>query len=316
MKCLVVGHRGLIGSAISRELIQFAEEFVHEIGVRWASPNDAIVDIKRITDSFKGFVSKESWAVFWCAGKGFLGSIEGELEPEIEIFEQFLSDLSKWENKRGVVVLASSAGAIWNASGLDRIDENTPDIGVSPYALAKLRQEKSLNEFCLQTNIRGVVARISSVYGAGQDLHKQQGLISRMCIAAVTRTPISIFVPLETTRNYIFSTDLAKMLIQTAQTEVRKQDLVRGAKKVVLCSRDNHSIASICKAVEDVSRRKLLKSTHLLGNVAKYPLHFQLRPKNLATIAGCESTTLLAGVSVVYREILNQYQMGLISRSS
>ena len=313
MKCLVVGSRGLIGSAISRELTQLDDVYTQALGIRWTDDSAAKSDLRSIFDSFRGFVGDETWAIFWCAGKGFLGSLPGALDLEIEVFRSFLSDIATWANTDGVVVFASSAGAIWNPTRSERIDEDTPENGVTPYAQAKLLQETILQQFCRESSIGGVIARISSVYGDGQDLEKQQGLISRMCLASVTRTPVSIFVPLETTRNYVFARDLAKMMVKAARIELQSESKGRDAKKLIMCSRDNHSVASICRAVESVSQHKLLKSTHLSSEMLRYPLHFQLRPRNSEGLLECESTTLVAGVSIVYREILRRYQLGLIS---
>jgi UDP-glucose 4-epimerase len=312
MKCLVVGHRGLIGSAVSRELSQTEDVYTQESVVRWADISAAKSDLQAIAGSFRAFVGSEQWVIFWCAGKGFLGSLPGELDSEVEVFRSFLSDIAAWGNTDGVVVFASSAGAIWNPTNSVSIEEDTPDNGTTPYAQAKLHQETILRQFCRESSVGGIIARISSVYGDGQDLQKQQGLISRMCLASVTRTPVSIFVPLETTRNYIFARDLAKMMIKAARAEIQSASKVRDVKKFIMCSRDNHSIASVCRAVESVSRQKLLKSTHLSGDLMRYPLHFQLRPRNSKELLECESTTLIAGVSVVYKEILRRYQLGLI----
>ena len=310
MKVLVIGHRGLIGSAVLRSLNLKNQEFGYKSKIRWEQTQEAIIDLEVLLSSFNSFVGQEKWAIIWSAGKGHLGSTYDEMETEEKLFQSVLRTVATWTNTNGLIGLVSSAGAIWSASSTALISEKSPPSGQSPYALSKIRQEEMLAETCQRTRIRGLAARVSSVYGINQDLTKPQGLISRLCASTVARRSIEIYVPLETTRNFIFSDDAASMIAQ-ASTKILEEDGSRGQLTTrVICSRDNYSIASICKAVELVVHRKPLVVSKVTREAERYPLHFNLRTDYFAEFSRFEATTLVAGISTVYKEMLSAFQSG------
>jgi UDP-glucose 4-epimerase len=310
VKVLVIGRRGLIGSAVIRSIFPSQAIFGFESTIRWGKTQDAILDLQVLLGDFCEFVGQEKWIVLWSAGKGHLGSTTEEMETEEALFQTVLQTVSKWTNTDGLIGLVSSAGAIWSASSTRSVSEKSPPSGRSPYALSKLRQEALLAETCQRSQIRGLAARVSSVYGINQDLSKPQGLISRLCASTVARRSIEIFVPLETTRNFIFSDDAASMIAGTL-TKILERDELRGRSSTrVICSRENYSIATICKAVELVVHRKPLVVSKITRETERYPLHFRLQTDHFAEISKFESTTLVAGISTVYKEMLGSFQAG------
>ena len=73
--------------------------------------------------------------------------------------------------------------------------------------------EARTRDFARRTGVPTMIGRITNVYGPGQNLGKAQGLISQLGKAYLLRQPISLYVSLDTTRDYIFVDDCARMII-------------------------------------------------------------------------------------------------------
>jgi UDP-glucose 4-epimerase len=58
-----------------------------------------------------------------------------------------------------------------------------------------------------------LIGRIANIYGPGQNLAKAQGLISQICRSHLTGQPLSIFVSLDTLRDYLFAPDCAALIV-------------------------------------------------------------------------------------------------------
>jgi uncharacterized SAM-binding protein YcdF (DUF218 family) len=74
---------------------------------------------------------------------------------------------------------------------------------LAPYGEVKLGMEEALRAAAAEIGAAALVGRISNLYGPGQDLSKPQGLISRVCIAHLTRAPLPVMVSLDTMRDYL-----------------------------------------------------------------------------------------------------------------
>jgi UDP-glucose 4-epimerase len=75
-----------------------------------------------------------------------------------------------------------------------------------------LAGEQRAAAFAAATGVPVVIGRITNLYGPGQNLSKPQGLISHLCQAQLTRQPISVYVSLDTIRDYLFVDDCADMI--------------------------------------------------------------------------------------------------------
>ena len=58
-----------------------------------------------------------------------------------------------------------------------------------------------------------MIGRIANLYGPGQNLDKPQGLVSQLCAAHLERRPVSIWVSLDTLRDYLYAPDCAQMVL-------------------------------------------------------------------------------------------------------
>jgi nucleoside-diphosphate-sugar epimerase len=144
-----------------------------------------------------------------------IGTSRQTLDREVHTFGAFLDRLiamSDLAPAPEAFFLASSAGGTYGGSAAPPFTEATEPVPISPYGEAKLAAEDRLRRFAVQSGVPVVIGRLANLYGPGQDLSKAQGLISQLCKAHHERRPLSIFVSLDTARDYLFSDDAAKMV--------------------------------------------------------------------------------------------------------
>jgi UDP-glucose 4-epimerase len=77
----------------------------------------------------------------------------------------------------------------------------------------KLVMEQLVAELAEATGARGVLGRISTLYGPGQRIDKPQGFVAHLCKSFLTRRPMTIYVPLDTMRDYIYADDAAEVIV-------------------------------------------------------------------------------------------------------
>jgi UDP-glucose 4-epimerase len=247
-----IGAGGLIGSAV----VRVADRSFTGRAIPWSDP-DAARDA--LVESLQDFAREcqetaAPWAVVWAAGAATVSASEADAEREAELFRTFAGDLSTSDlSSDGVVVLVSSAGGIHAGSPSPPFDESTPPAPISPYGQARLAQEQAAAKL-LGPRWPVVLARVSNVYGPGQDLSKLQGLISRLAVCSLTREPLNLFVPLSTVRDYIYVDDVAALIHAWIAQEAGTS---AGARVRVLASGQGTSIGQLVRTAQDVGHRKV-----------------------------------------------------------
>ncbi|MDO8381396.1 MAG: NAD-dependent epimerase/dehydratase family protein [Microbacterium sp.] len=182
--------------------------------IRWADADRARDDLAA---GMRELVSSDAnrIEVYWCAGRGVTSSAPSQLDAEFDTFDAFLRlllALPEVDRSRLAVFLASSVGGAYAAAPLPPFTEATPPAPSSAYGRTKLRMEAALAEATLAGGWRSFVARITNLYGPGQDLAKGQGLLSVIVASYVTHRPVSIYVSLDTLRDYIYEDDCARVV--------------------------------------------------------------------------------------------------------
>lgn len=215
----VIGSGGLLGSAVLRLLRDSSDSVAEGSRVRW-STSQAEADLRggvtRLVERAEG----GSWRIFWCAGVGVTGSSEESLLTEVERFEAMLDALAALPEsvrRRGLLFVASSAGAVFAGASGAPFDETSEPHALGAYGRAKLMIEDATARFSASHQVRCLVGRIANLYGPGQSLAKPQGLISHLCRSHVQRVPLSVYVPLDTLRDYIFVDDCASLLLDACE---------------------------------------------------------------------------------------------------
>ena len=212
---LVVGAGGLLGTALSTALRAHGDHVVAAAPVAWTTRR-AGADLRAVVRGLADTVAETQspWRVAWCAGAGVTGTGEDVLDQEVETLSRFLADLAAEPRLgRGTFFLASSAGALYAGCGREGpFDETVEPRPISAYGHAKLAAERAAGEFAAATGSQVLIGRIANLYGPNQDLAKAQGLISHLCRGYLTRQPVSIYVALDTIRDYLFVDDCAAMV--------------------------------------------------------------------------------------------------------
>lgn len=205
--------------------------------------------------------------------------------------------------------LASSAGALY--AGNDRggpYDERDATRPISAYGHAKVACEAAATEFAKATGHQVLIGRIANLYGPNQNLGKAQGLISHLCRGFLTRQPTSIFVPLDTIRDYLYVDDcaamIADMLLAGAGVPAEPVALK------VLASQQGTTIASLVALCRHVFKRP---PQLVLGSSAT--TRFQVRDLRLRSVSWPEIdhrvlTPLPAGLAATAAGMLRAAQHG------
>jgi UDP-glucose 4-epimerase len=216
----VIGAGGLLGSAVVRSLSgrDGASPF-RGPRVRW-NEAEADDDLRAGVERLITEAGEHPWRVFWCAGVGVTGSSAASLRTEVSRFQTLLSAIAALDadvRERGMLFVTSSAGALYAGSHGAPFTESTPPHPLGEYGLAKQAIEEAAERFSQESGVRCLVGRIANLYGPGQSLAKPQGLISHLCRSHVRRTPLSVYVPLDTLRDYIFVDDCADLLVAACE---------------------------------------------------------------------------------------------------
>ncbi|MFD4369003.1 NAD-dependent epimerase/dehydratase family protein [Rhodococcus sp. NPDC058521] len=263
----VVGSGGLLGGALTAELRRrgvnplISKVLWHDNSLARAV---LIEDARRlVADSAGG-----PWQVIWCAGAGVNGTTVEEFATENALLGAVLDELAA-AGESGTVFHASSAGGVYAGVPAPPHTENSPVAPLGDYGRAKLAAEQLVTDFALRHEARAVIGRLANLYGPGQNLAKPQGLISHLCRGYLLASPVSIYVPMDTLRDYLYVTDAAEMVADTLD---HARHAPTGAVTKIYGSGQSVTIGSILGACRTVFRRKpnvVLASSPLAAVQAK-----------------------------------------------
>lgn len=262
---LVVGARGLLGAAVTRTLMSRGTP-VSTVAVPWAEPAHAAQSLLAAAATARQTWG-DSWALAWCAGAGVTGTTQASLDAEIATLAQVVDGmLAPGGCAPSAFFLASSAGGVYAGSSDPPFTELTEPAPLAAYGRAKLEAEAVVARLT-HAHTRVLVGRISNLYGPGQDLSKQQGLISRLCRSYLLREPIGLYVSLDTIRDYLFVDDCADMVCDALQRlATLAPDEPRMPVVKIFAAQQSASIASI---LGDCRR---VFGNRILVNLASSPL--------------------------------------------
>jgi UDP-glucose 4-epimerase len=110
---------------------------------------------------------------------------------------------------------ASTGGAIYGQQGKGEYAESDPAMPISPYAIGKLAIERYLRYFEATHGLASTIFRISNPYGTRQHPHRKQGLIPIALRQILNGRPVVQFGDGAMVRDYIYVTDLVRMIAAT-----------------------------------------------------------------------------------------------------
>ncbi|BBY00481.1 NAD-dependent epimerase/dehydratase family protein [Mycobacterium seoulense] len=299
----IVGRGGLLGGAVSRAM---GPKFV-EFPVPWENHVTAVGVLDSDLDRFIRAAGNDDWSLVWAAGAGVVGSTPDQLTAETRLLSHLASRMRDARPAgRGALFFSSSAGGIYAGSIHPPFSESTPPRPLSPYGQMKLAQEE-----ILRTTLEGcvpiVIGRFSNLAGPGQNLSKQQGLVSQLCRAAVTRQSLNIFVPMETLRDYLYVDDAAAMVRALVENAVHKQPSAPVLRNI--SSQRPVSVCTVVRTVQQVAHRTVRIA---LGSSPSSK--YQVRDLRLSThfpheVQGLAITPFPVTVKRVYDDVLRQKAM-------
>jgi UDP-glucose 4-epimerase len=182
--------------------------------IAWSEPDGGALRLREHAGEFLRAAGDRPWSVAWCAGAGVTGTSANALELELNALRETLAALAGAQDGRsGALFFASSAGGVYAGVHAPPYDELSPVRPLSAYGQAKLEGEALVTDWSRQNGTPSLIGRIANIYGPGQNLEKAQGLISQMCRSHLTGQPLSIYVSLDTLRDYIFAADCAGLVL-------------------------------------------------------------------------------------------------------
>ena len=295
----IIGRSGLLGSAVAR-----ARSTVFEARpIPWTDPDAAARTLQEELARFLAHAGP-GWAIVWAAGATVIGSPAEDAERETRTIEAFASALAARaaDAPDGGVFFFASSASVYAGSDGPPFDERTTPVPLNTYAETKLRHEAVITAH-LGGLLPVVLGRISTLYGPGQNLAKQQGLVSRMARQAAVRRPISVFVPLDTLRDYLYVDDAAAMIL--ALVDAARRDPAVDARVRNVVDGSSATVGQIAALIRLVSRRRIgiwqSGSSFSNGHV----LDLRMATTFPAETASVQRTPLVAGVSRVYADVLS-----------
>ena len=207
----IVGSGGLLGSSVTRELGRRGN-CVFTSSVPWADHESARNTLLQDCTAFFGLVGDGAWNIVWAAGAGVNGTSAAEFAQENALIAEVLDQVGD---------LHTSAGGVYAGAVGAPHHEGTRAVPLGDYGRAKLDSEKIAEAFGIRTGINVVVGRFANLYGPGQNLSKPQGLISHLCRGYLMASPVSIYVPMDTLRDYLFVSDAAEMVADALALSAR-----------------------------------------------------------------------------------------------
>jgi UDP-glucose 4-epimerase len=214
----VIGRGGLLGQSLetafdptgSSDLLWRSPE-----PIAWLAPGAGANDLRHQVGAFLREAGDRQWSVAWCAGAGVTDSSGQALQLELAALAETLEALAAApRGSDGAFFFASSAGGVYAGVGAPPYDESSPVRPLGAYGRAKLDAEALVTAWSHRTGTPSLIGRIANLYGPGQNLAKAQGLISQICRSHLTGQPVSIYVSLDTLRDYFFAPDCAQLIVE------------------------------------------------------------------------------------------------------
>jgi UDP-glucose 4-epimerase len=210
----VLGARGLLGRHVADSLRRRGSP-VLTVQVPWSDRQGTraalAAGVRRLEDAADG----GPWQLAWCAGAGVVATTAEAMDEERAALGRLLEEIADRPAmaRQGSVFLASSAGGVYAGStGRPPFTESSSTGALVPYGRTKLDMERDVRRFADRTGASVLIGRIANLYGPGQNLHKPQGLVSQLSRAHVTGSPVSIYVSLDTLRDYVYAADVGDLV--------------------------------------------------------------------------------------------------------
>ncbi|MGN7187573.1 NAD-dependent epimerase/dehydratase family protein [Microbacterium enclense] len=289
----VVGGGGLIGSGVLRALSRRGIVSHSAKNVPWNDVGAAKNELSEIARSGRIATGDH---VYWCAGVGVHDMSPSAAEAEVALFQAFLTKLPG-----GVrLFVASSAGGAYAGGDNPPFTEYSPIAANSDYGRCKIAIERVATRWAQAGRGQVVIGRIANAYGPCQNLRKPQGIVSHLCRAAIVGTPIEVYVPLGTIRDFIYIDDAADRIVETCLLSAGEVAIK------IICSGEGITLRSVIETVERISNRSPLSVPGTSATNYSQAADLRLRSAVLPEVDSRPLTSFDAGVRSTWRELSHQ----------
>jgi len=300
----VVGRSGLLGSAIARRAgLRSGWRIVDAPPLPWSGTATDVAEAARAgAEQLRAEAGDEDWAVIWAAGSAVTSSDETETAGELERFSAALDAILgvlRPVGDRGMVFLASSAGGLYAGSVGAPFTEDSEPMPLAPYGRLKLAMEHRMREVAESAGVASLAGRIANLYGPGQRLDKLQGLISHLARARLTPSPASVFVPLDTIRDYLYVDDAGDLVLDALERLSRE----RGQVTKILASGEATTIAALLGHLRLISKARPRVILGTSASARHQALDLRLRSVVWPELDRYRATSLPAGIDRTIHDI-------------
>lgn len=300
----VIGAGGLFGSAVVRAAHSRGWMVFPGSAIPWREPDQSVAAIRSDAQRFVQTLQPEQrWGIVWAAGHATTSSTAEETEVELSVFTRCATAISYelGAKHRGSFLLASSAGGIYAGSENPPFDSQSSPQPSGAYGRLKRDQEISAEQI-LASTMDVTIARLANLYGPGQDLGKLQGLISRLALAAITKQTLTMFVPLDTLRDFIHVDNAAQVSLEWL-TDSSSACQVR-----VIATGHSTSLGFIINQMKDIARTRIPVAYGMHPSAGDQAHDLRLIPDSLNRASPVPITALPAGMKAVFDDILYRHQ--------
>lgn len=287
----IIGGGGQFGSALGDRVRASGARLWTPGPIPWADPTAAQVALRSAALDFASVPGP--WAVVWAAGASVVASDDESTQPEFDALDTLIDAMSEHRpGGRGAFFLASSAGGVYAGSSPAPFSASSDVAPISPYGRLKLRQEQAVARLAADTAV--VIGRIANLYGPRTNLAKNQGLIPLLCRASMRRTPLNLYVPMETMRDYLLADDAA--VIAWSLIERAIDAGAPGVRIEIIASGRPTSVAEVVATVQEVAHRKVPLALGSDPSAQHQALDLRLVPDRSTWPAGFEPQSLAVGI--------------------
>jgi UDP-glucose 4-epimerase len=311
----VVGQGGMLGGAVAHAIDADPRRrwrLIQQPGLPWGDDGAFAAAVDAGLEALRDAVSAaagEDWAIVWVAGAAVTAATAEQVARELAQFRLFCERVAAVFDAellaRGCLFYSSSAGGVYGGSTNPPFTEETEPAPISLYGRFKLDAEQ-LAVRLTASGCRVLVGRITNLYGPGQKLGKLQGLISHLAKAQLSPKPATIFVPVETVRDYIFVDDCARLLLD-ALDRLLGCPAGTGVTKILGSGRGT-SIADLLGQFRQIEKRRPNAMLGYSAQAALQGLDLRMRSVVWPELDHRELTPLAAGIGATMDDVLLQVQ--------
>jgi len=309
----VIGRGGLLGQSLEKALDP-AVLWVPPEPIAWLAPSAGALDLRRQVAEFLRAAGDRPWTVAWCAGAGVTGSSQQTLQLELVALQELLDALGDASRgSDGAFFFASSAGGVYAGVGAPPYDESSPVHPLGAYGQAKLDAEGLVAGWSRATGTPSLIGRIANLYGPGQNLAKAQGLISQVCRSHLTGQPLSIYVSLDTLRDYMFAPDCADLVVDGLARLRREQSVTApGVVTKILASQRAITVGAVLGEMRRIFKKPPRIVLGASPSAAMQARDLSLRSRVWPELDRRSLTPFPVGVAITAADLLRRLQVGAV----